>query len=62
MRLEWEDYKIVIWLGLIILLVILLDEWAFHAWKLYNPGHTFSHLQGKTLPLVDPNNPPASFG
>lgn len=60
MELSWEDYKIVIYSGLIILGVIILDEIAYRGWKIYNPGHMYSHLNDKTAPLVDPSAPPTT--
>lgn len=56
----WEEYRWVIWLGIIVVVVILLDEWAYNGWKKANPGAMYSHLKDHTPPL-DPSTPPFSI-
>ena len=61
----WEDFvreedRWIIYIALIIVLVIVLDEWAYRVWKVRNPGHLYSHLNDKTAPLVDASAPPTS--
>jgi hypothetical protein len=61
MTLEWQDLRWVIVFVLIAVLTIMLDEWAYAAWRKYNPGHMYSHLDNKTIPLVDPFKPPSTY-
>ena len=58
---EWyEDWRIIV-LGIIIVLVIVLDEIAYLNWKKVNPGAMYSHLRDKTLTPVDPSRPPSTI-
>lgn len=53
----WDEYRWIIWLVAIVIIVILLDEWAYNGWKKANPGHMYSHLKEASPPL-DPYSPP----
>jgi hypothetical protein len=51
------------WIILIVLavaLLIILDEISFNIWKFSNPGAQWSGAAD--APLVDPTNPPRSWG
>jgi hypothetical protein len=57
--ITWEEHKVFIVIALIILLVILVDEWAYNGWKKANPGSLYSHLFNKgPFSIVNPLDPP----
>lgn len=60
MMLIWDEYRWVIYLAIVVALIILLDEWAYYAWKKMNPGAMYSHLYDKTLTPLDPSRPPTT--
>jgi hypothetical protein len=58
--ITWEEHKVIIVIALIILLVILVDEWAYNGWKKANPGALYSHLFEKgPFSIIDPTKPPS---
>jgi len=57
---EWDEDRWIIYIVLIVVGIILLDETAYTRWKILNPGSSWSHLRGVTAPLVDPNAPPTT--
>lgn len=60
--MTWEEYRWVIILVLIVVLVIVLDELAYYGWKKANPGHMYSHQFGKNeLSILDPSRPPTVY-
>ena len=58
----WEEYRWIVVLSLIVLLVIVLDELAYYGWKKMNPGHMYSYMFDKSgIPIVDPSRPPTTI-
>jgi hypothetical protein len=58
---EWEEDKWIVYLGLIIFVIILLDEAAYLRWKIQNPGTLWSRVRDEMAPLVDPSAPPTTI-
>lgn len=61
MTIIWEEYRWVIYLALFAVLFMIVEEWAYMGWRKANPGAIYSHLEDKTLSILDPSNPPTTY-
>jgi hypothetical protein len=59
--LEWIETRWVITAAIIVVGVIIMDEFTYYWWKKANPGSMYSHLHDRTITPIDPSQPPAVY-
>lgn len=55
------SYRWLIYLGIILVAVIIWDEFAYTRWKQLNPGAMWSGQRGRIAGLVDPSMPNTTY-
>jgi hypothetical protein len=58
---EWIETRWIVTGAIILIVVILLNEFAYQGWKKANPGSLYSHLYDRTITPIDPSRPPTAY-